>query len=87
MLSKEIIHDRALRMGIATGDMPEVDFIWAVQKSEGNQSCFGQSSGCLSLNCRWRNNCVALEFYEANVVSGAKFRLVTPQDPPHRKAG
>jgi hypothetical protein len=67
-------------MGIATGDMPEVDFIWTVQKAEGNQSCFGQSPGCLSLNCRWRHNCVALDFYEENALSGAKLHLEIPQN-------
>jgi len=70
-------------MGIATGDMPEVDFIWTVQKAEGNQSCFGQSPGCLFLNCRWRDNCVALDVYEENVLSGAKLHVEILQNTPY----
>jgi hypothetical protein len=87
MITREIIRDQALRMGIATGDMPEVDFIWTAQKAEGNQPCFGQSTGCLSLNCRWRDHCVALDSYTENVLADANIYLGTPQDTPLRKVG
>jgi len=63
MISRVMIRDRAVRMAIATGDMPEVDLIWAVQKTEGNQPCFGQGLGCAHLDCRWRGKCTALDFH------------------------
>jgi len=50
-------------MGISTGDMPDVDFIWSVQKSEGKNVCFGQGLNCLSKICRWYKKCRALDFF------------------------
>ena len=50
-------------MGIATGDMPDVEFIWAVQRTEDSDVCFGQGNGCTRRNCRWRARCVALDFF------------------------
>ncbi len=78
MVTRDIIRDQALRMGIATGEMPEVDFIWTVQKAEGNQPCFGQSVGCSSLNCRWRDSCVTLDSYNENAPAAAKNYSVLP---------
>jgi hypothetical protein len=54
---------RAVRMGVITGKMPEVEFIWEIQRSEGVQACFGQGYGCKEFCCRWRNQCLALEQY------------------------
>jgi len=59
----EGIKNRALMMGITTGDMPDVDFIWSVQKSEGKDVCFGQGLNCLSKNCHWYKKCRALDFF------------------------
>ena len=63
MLSKEAIKFRAVRMGIATGDMPDVDFIWSVQRGEGVEECFGQGLTCQNKMCCWRKNCKALDFF------------------------
>jgi hypothetical protein len=52
---------RAVRMGVITGEMPEVEFIWEIQRSEGVRACFGQGYGCKEFGCRWRNECMALE--------------------------
>ena len=87
MVSQEIIRVQALRMGITTGDMPEVDFIWKIQKAEGNQPCFGQIVGCLSLNCRWRDHCVALESYTENTLMVENIYLEIPEKNPLRKVG
>jgi len=50
-------------MGIATGDMPDVEFIWSVQRSEGSRECFGQGLGCQERGCSWRAKCMALDFF------------------------
>jgi len=50
-------------MGIATGDMPDVEFIWSVQRFEGSQVCFGRGIGCRENSCCWRIKCLALDFF------------------------
>jgi hypothetical protein len=52
-----------MKMGIATGDMPDVEFIWSVQRSEGSRECFGQGKSCQERVCRWRAKCMALDFF------------------------
>ena len=63
VLSGESIKHRAIMMGICTGSMPEVEFIWSVQESEGMKPCFGQGRDCQKADCNWRNQCQTLEFY------------------------
>ena len=63
MVSREVIKYRAVKMGIATGRMPNVGLIWAVQKSAGTTACFGQGLNCGKDNCRWRDECLELEYY------------------------
>ncbi|MBN2375310.1 MAG: hypothetical protein JXD22_02835 [Sedimentisphaerales bacterium] len=63
MLSKEAIKFRAVKMGIATGEMPDVEFVWSVQRAEGVEECFGQGLTCQQKKCRWRKECVALDFF------------------------
>lgn len=60
---REDVRYRAMMMGIATGNMPNVDLIWAVQRSEGFKSCFGQTERCGHRECHWRKECLALDFY------------------------
>lgn len=60
---KEEVKFRAMKMGIATGDMPDVEFIWSVQRSEGSRECFGQGFGCQERGCCWRAKCMALDFF------------------------
>ena len=64
MISQEAIKHRALMMALATGNMPEVGFIWKVQHAEGRQACFGQGAECIQEGCRWRTCCVTLEHCE-----------------------
>ncbi|MFC1782080.1 hypothetical protein ACFL02_00675 [Planctomycetota bacterium] len=63
MTSKKEIKNRALMMGIKTGDMPEIDLIWSIQQAEGNKLCFGQGSNCQNHGCRWRPRCIALDSF------------------------
>lgn len=58
-----------MKMGIATGDMPDVEFIWSVQRSEGSRECFGRGLGCQERNCRWRVRCLALDFFAEQSLS------------------
>ena len=80
MLSKEAIKFRAVKMGIATGDMPDVEFVWSVQRAEGVEECFGQGLTCQRKMCSWRKNCVALDFFADSpvpVLSGESGELVS----------
>lgn len=52
-----------MMMGVETGDMPEVDYIWEVQHFDGHEACFGRGVGCVNLQCRWRQSCLSLSFY------------------------
>lgn len=63
MTPREEIKHRAFMMGIASGDMPNVDLIWSLQKVEGFQDCFGQGLHCKTKHCKWRSRCIALDFY------------------------
>lgn len=63
MVSAEQIKHRAMMMAIATGDMPNVELIWAVQRREGSLACFGRGDGCKNRSCKWRLQCIALDFY------------------------
>ena len=64
MFSTEQIKHRAMMMGILTGEMPDVQFIWSVQTAEGSNPCFGQGQDCKQVDCRWRRKCRALDFYQ-----------------------
>ena len=64
MRSKLGVKDLAIRMAVRTGDMPDVDFIWKQQETEGNNPCFGHIARCRDKLCRWRKLCVALDFFE-----------------------
>lgn len=63
MPTRESVKYRAVMMGIATGDMPEVELIWATQFAEGCAECFGRGRACRNVGCQWRHHCLALELY------------------------
>ena len=63
MLSMNDIKHRAVLMGICTGQMPDVEFIWSVQRIGGNRPCFGQGRGCCSRECAWRRKCLLLSYF------------------------
>ena len=63
MLSVDDIKHRAVLMGICTGQMPDVEFIWSVQRVEGGVPCFGQGRGCCSRGCIWRQKCLLLSYF------------------------
>ena len=63
MPTRETVKYRAVMMGIETGDMPEVELIWATQFAEGCVECFGRGRTCRNVQCQWRHYCLALEIY------------------------
>ena len=73
MISPEAVKFRAVKMGIATGAMPNVDLIWARQKIEDQNVCFGQGLTCSNQQCRWRGECRALDFFADTPISAMVF--------------
>lgn len=63
MISRTMVKNRAMLMGVLDGEMPEVEFIWEMQRAAGEWECFGQGIRCDKMNCRWRKQCLALEDY------------------------
>ena len=63
MVAIRQIKHRAVMMAIVTGDMPDIDLIWARQESQGARACFGQGADCSRYECPLRNRCLALEFF------------------------
>ncbi|MBN1766515.1 MAG: hypothetical protein JW860_14770 [Sedimentisphaerales bacterium] len=63
MLTKDSIKHRAIVMAINTGQMPEVEIIWSLQKQAGQSQCFGQDRECSNNKCIWYSQCRALVFY------------------------
>ena len=74
MATRESVKHRAVLMGVDTGDMPEVEFIWASQFAEGSVECFGSGRECPNEECHWRHYCQALESY-----ADPNDRAVTPE--------
>ena len=65
MLDIHAARDRAIRRAIATGQLPNIDLIHAIQKSEGYRQCFGRCrSSCPEMICRWHTDCMALASFK-----------------------
>ena len=53
------IKKKAQATGVNPGKMKKGDLIRAIQKAEGNPSCFGTgTSACPYLDCCWREDCI-----------------------------
>lgn len=64
MLEIHIARDRAVRRAIDTGEMPNLDLIHTMQRTEGNNPCFGRvESHCHQVVCRWHGPCMKLATY------------------------
>ncbi|HVP11256.1 MAG TPA: hypothetical protein VMV94_08745 [Phycisphaerae bacterium] len=65
MLDIHIARDRAVRRAIATGEMPNIDLIQTIQRTEGHRPCFGRAEEhCPHATCRWYVQCMALLTYQ-----------------------
>ncbi len=53
------IKEVAKQRGMSVGKMNKCDSIRAIQKAEGNPSCYNtsKSSECGQTNCLWREDC------------------------------
>ena len=78
MLAKQEIRFRAVKMGIATGNMPNADLMWKIQKMDNHAECFGQGAGCPNEDCQWRSKCLAVGLFEHS--------LLTPEVPQKQSA-
>ena len=66
-LDKRDVKNRATLMAIQTGNMPDVELIWSVQRFEGHEECFGQRGYCWRRKaCHWGRACGQLAEVEDN---------------------
>ena len=57
------IKKKAKSLGIEAGKMKKDAIIHAIQKTEGNQPCFGKSNGeCPYTDCCFIDDCLAVKF-------------------------
>jgi hypothetical protein len=57
MISKREIKYHATRMGIATGNMPNMELLWMKQSDDGESECFGRVPDCMKPDCSWQHPC------------------------------
>ena len=57
MISKREIKSHAIRMGIATGNMPNMELLWMKQWDDGGSECFGRVPDCMKPDCPWQHPC------------------------------
>jgi hypothetical protein len=86
MLSVHVARDRAIKRAIDTGDLPNIDLIHTIQRTEGYRPCFGLAEEhCQKATCRWHSQCMALLAYRpaARPMSGPR-RNQRPPRPTSR---
>lgn len=65
MLEIHVAKDRAVRLAVLSGHMPNFDLIHARQRVEGFEACFGRCVGdCRQVDCRWYQECMALARFD-----------------------
>lgn len=56
------IKKKAKSLGINAGKMKKNELIHSIQKTEGNQPCFGKSNGqCSYTNCCFMDDCLTVK--------------------------
>lgn len=73
MLDVRSARDRAVRLAVLNGHMPNFDLIHSRQRTEGYEACFGRcTTVCHLTHCRWHHECTMLvEAAEVEGRSGA----------------
>ncbi|MFZ0034679.1 MAG: Rho termination factor N-terminal domain-containing protein [Sedimentisphaerales bacterium] len=63
----EDVRKKAKKLGINCGKMKKPELIHAIQKTEGNTPCFGNSNNgnCPYTNCCFRSDCFKVPCYSA----------------------
>jgi len=88
MLDIRTARDRAVRRAVETGEMPNLDLIHQIQKTEGHHPCFGRCEGfCGEVRCRWHGQCMALSSYSVKPAPSGGRRLAAPQRLPRLHDG
>lgn len=53
------VKEKAKMLGIKAGKMKKSDLIKTIQKTEGNEPCFGSDNvHCSQMECCWRSDCI-----------------------------
>ena len=61
-LSMAEIKEKAKNHGIDPGNMKKTELIHAIQRSEGNNTCYGTTNGtCQWTLCCWRTDCLKIK--------------------------
>lgn len=61
MLDIRSARDRAVRLAVLSGHMPDFDLIHSRQRTEGFDVCFGRCTTiCPQTHCRWHRECSML---------------------------
>jgi len=61
-LSMNEIKDKAKNLGINPGTMKKTELIRAIQRSEGNNTCYGTTNGtCQWTECCFRSDCLKIK--------------------------
>ena len=72
MLSVREARARAVERAIRTGELPNLDLIHQMQRSEGFVPCFGRAEQkCPHADCRWHPRCMALVGFSADPLPAA----------------
>jgi hypothetical protein len=59
-MNMNVIKEIARLRGVNPGRLKKVDLVRAIQREEGNESCFhtGQAHECEQDQCLWRGDCL-----------------------------
>jgi predicted metal-binding transcription factor (methanogenesis marker protein 9) len=61
-MSMAEIKEKARNHGIDPGNMKKIELIHAIQRSEGNNTCYGTTNGtCSQTLCCWRTDCLKIK--------------------------
>jgi len=60
-MNMKAVRERAVKLGlVGTGKLSKADLVRAIQRAEGNPSCYGADwrQQCPELVCCWRSDCL-----------------------------
>ena len=60
-MSMTDIKEKAKNFGIDSANMKKTELILAIQRAEGNNTCYGTTNGtCQWTECCWRTDCLKI---------------------------
>jgi predicted metal-binding transcription factor (methanogenesis marker protein 9) len=61
-MSMAEIKEKAKNLGINWANMKKTELIRAIQRAEGNNTCYGTTNGtCQWVACCWRSDCLKIK--------------------------